>query len=758
MEPGPGQGRPHRHDPSPFYQQMVEHCPYGVFVADRAGAYLYVNDAACTITGYGRDELLTMKLADLRDEPDGGTAGRDHFARVVRDGAASGELPFRHADGSRRWWRIDATRIDDDTLLGFATDVTETRTLHERLEHEREHLERAQEIAGVGWWEADLANDVVNASDRTLAMYGITSTGPVAFSNAQRQVLAEQRAHMDAALGDLVAGRRPYDVQFTIRRADTEERRHLRSLARYDAARHRVFGVILDVTDVTLALEALARQEARFRTIFDSVSECIFLKDLDLRYTHVNRATLEFLGLAEDEIIGNNDDEIFPAEHAADISVTDQLVLDGVTERQRVVREVRGRDRIFETTKVPVRDEAGRVVGLCGVSRDITELRHLEDQLRQSQKLEAIGRLAGGVAHDVNNLLTPILGYADLLKDSLAHDPGSRKELEAIERAGLRARDLTANLLAFSRKQVLDRRVVSINDVIGESREMLRRLLREDIQLRYVLAEDLGVVRADASQLHNVLINLVVNAADAMPDGGRLTVETQNVDLDAPYVATHPEAATGPHILLAVTDTGHGMDSEVRRRAFEPFFTTKPVDEGTGLGLASVHGIVKQHGGTIELYSEPAHGTTFKIYLPRVAAVPSDVPGPLDPAQLAGNEEILVVEDDDAVRQLAAAVLLRYGYRVTALASPATAVAHAAGRDRPYDLLLSDVVMPGMNGAQLHRALRGLWPDMPALFMSGYTENVIAHHGVLTEGLRFIQKPFQPLDLVHRIREILGSH
>ncbi|MEZ4386274.1 MAG: PAS domain-containing protein [Candidatus Krumholzibacteriia bacterium] len=595
----------------------------------------------------------------------------------------------------------------------------------------------------------------MNASRRTLEIYGLADVDEVHFSDAQKQVLAEDRPLMDRAMADLLAHRSSYDVQFRIRRRGDHAVRHLRSIARYDAERHIVFGVLIDITDVAEATAELARREAQLRAIFDSVGELIFLKDRQLRYTHINRAALNFLGLAADDVIGKTDDELFSPDQAADILASDRVVLAGIPEQQRVVRESGGRQAILETVKVPVCNADGEVVGLCGVSRDITELRRLEDQLRQSQKLEAIGRLAGGIAHDINNLLTPILGYAELLRETLANDPVASRELQAIERAGLRARDLTANLLAFSRKQVLDRRVVSLNDIIAESRDMLRRLLRENIQVRYLTADDLGAIRADRSQMHNVLINLAVNAADAMPDGGLLTVETQNVDLDDVYAETHPEAVVGPYVLFAVTDTGCGMDGETRRRAFEPFFTTKPVDEGTGLGLATVHGIVTQHGGTIELYSEPGHGATFKIYLPRVAAAADAAADDADPAELSGNESILVVEDDDAVRRLAAAVLERYGYQVTAVASPSIAIAHAAGRDEPYDLLLSDVVMPGMNGAQLHRALRGFWPDLPVLYMSGYTSNVIAHHGVLAEGLQFIQKPFHSLDLVRRIRDLL---
>ena len=378
----------------------------------------------------------------------------------------------------------------------------------------------------------------------------------------------------------------------------------------------------------------------------------------------------------------------------------------------------------------------------------------LENQLLHAQKMEAIGTLAGGIAHDFNNLLTPILGFTDLVLESLAADDPRRADLTTVVRAASRARDLTAQLLAFGRKQVLDMLVLDLNEVVLESEPMVRRLLRENINLKLSLAADLGAVCADLSQIHNVLINLVVNAADAMPDGGTLTIETHNVDLDETYLATHPGSQPGPHVQLAVSDDGYGMDQRTIDLIFEPFFTTK--SGGTGLGLATVHGIVKQHQGSVWVYSEPGRGSTFKIYLPRVVAVPLPLV-PAAPRELRGSEQILVVEDDDAVRTLAAAVLTTYGYQVVAVASPAAAVDLMAARTDPFALLLSDVVMPGMNGAQLHRALSARWPQLPALYMSGYTSNVIAHHGILSEGTQFLQKPFSPADLARKVREVLDG-
>jgi CheY-like chemotaxis protein len=366
-----------------------------------------------------------------------------------------------------------------------------------------------------------------------------------------------------------------------------------------------------------------------------------------------------------------------------------------------------------------------------------------------------VGRLAGGVAHDFNNLLTPILGFAGMLRDGFEADDPRHRDATTVLRAAERARDLTAQLLAFGRKQLLDMRVVDLNVIIAENEPMLRRLLREDIRLDLNLAAGLGSVLADPSQLHTVLINLAVNAADAMPDGGVLRVETRDLSLDESYARSHPGSQAGRHVMLAVSDDGIGMDPETLSLVFEPFFTTKGPDHGTGLGLATVHGIVKQHGGSIWGYSEPRRGTTFKVYLPLVEAEALPQTAEEGPRELRGDERILVVEDDDAVRLLTEAVLVRHGHEVVAVGTPAAAVEMLSAEIEPFALLLTDVVMPGMNGVQLHRTLQGVWPELPAVFMSGYTDNVVAHHGILSEGLHFIQKPFTPDDLMRTVRDVL---
>jgi signal transduction histidine kinase len=384
-------------------------------------------------------------------------------------------------------------------------------------------------------------------------------------------------------------------------------------------------------------------------------------------------------------------------------------------------------------------------------------LRRSEAQLLQAQKLEAVGRLAGGIAHDFNNLLSVILSYSEELLSAIpageAHD-----KLAEIERAGQRAAELTRQLLVFSRQQVTDLAVLDLNQVLTGVSTMLRRMLREDVALRVVPAARLGVVRADRGQIEQVIMNLAVNARDAMPNGGLLKLETADVDLDDSYAGDHIGVTPGPYVMLAVSDTGHGMDAATQARVFEPFFTTKERGKGTGLGLSTVFGIVQQSGGTIWLYSEPGRGSTFKIFLPRVAGVAAPSAETDRSSSIPrGTETVLLVEDQDEVRRVARTILERFGYRVVEASDAGEALGLARQEQFAIDLLLTDVVMPGMDGRQLADRVLEARPGLKVLFMSGYTDDVILHHGVLDSGVAYIQKPLTPESLARKVRQVLDQ-
>jgi signal transduction histidine kinase len=391
------------------------------------------------------------------------------------------------------------------------------------------------------------------------------------------------------------------------------------------------------------------------------------------------------------------------------------------------------------------------------LARDVTTRRHLEEQLRQSQKMEAVGRLAGGVAHDFNNLLTAILGYCQLLERQLADQESLQSDVQEIRRAGERAASLTQQLLAFSRKQVLRAALVDVNVLVADLEKMLRRMIGEDIELVTVLRDDAALVRADPNQFEQVILNLAVNARDAMPQGGRLTIETACVELDDAYAREHLPALPGRYVMLAVTDTGAGIDAETRTHLFEPFFTTKGVGRGTGLGLATVYGIVKQFGGYIWVYSEPGHGSTFKIYLPEARDEREPRAAP-PPAPRGGSETVLLVEDEATVRALARKALRAHGYTVLEARAGAEALDVRAGHAGPVHLLLTDVVMPGMSGRELAERITRAHQGTRVLYMSGYTDDAVLRHGVLERGTAYIQKPFTPDVLARRVREVLDGH
>jgi PAS domain S-box-containing protein len=512
-------------------------------------------------------------------------------------------------------------------------------------------------------------------------------------------------------------------------------------------------------TALRAAQEGLRRSEINFRSLVTNAPYGICRCDSAGQVLDANPALLAMLGYSSArELTGKHLGELY-ADTQQWFELADQLR--SAASFNGLTAEWLRKDGTATVVRVSGRavSNGDKVRTFELFAEDVTERRALEQQLRQSQKMEAIGRLAGGIAHDFNNLLMVISGYSEFLLDRLGPEPALRTPAQEIASASVRATSLTRQLLAFSRKQMLAPKILDLNGVVTENLKMLTRVIGEDIDLVMVPSAELGAVRADVGQVEQVIMNLAVNARDAMPSGGKLTIETSNVSLDEDYARFHAPLNPGNYVMLAISDTGAGMDSETQSRIFEPFFTTKG-PKGTGLGLSTVYGIVKQSGGYIWVYSEPGKGTTFKIYLPRVAEVAESsakVTALAESTSAEGTETILLVEDEANLRCLARQFLEKQGYRVLEAADGAAAMQIAVAREAMIHLLLTDVIMPGMNGRELALRISEILPNVKVLYMSGYTENVIGRNGMLDVGVRLLQKPFTLHDLKSKVREVLDS-
>ncbi len=521
-----------------------------------------------------------------------------------------------------------------------------------------------------------------------------------------------------------------------------------------------LLGICRDISDRKRAEEEMRRSQQKLSIHFEHTPLAVVEWDLQFRVTAWNPSAERVFGYSRQEAVGQHGSFIVPAHFR---QYVDQVWQDLINQRggtrntnDNVTKD--GRTISCEWYNTPLVDDSGRVLGVASLVQDVTERVALEERLRQSQKMEAVGRLAGGVAHDFNNLLTVILGYSQILAEGVPAGSRLADSTVQIKSAADKASGITRQLLAFSRKQVLSPRVINLNDIMLNLDSLLRRLIGEDIEVLTVPDNTLGSVKADPGQIEQVIMNLALNARDAMPRGGKLTLETSNALLDESYARRHQPAVPGRYVMLAVSDTGHGMSAETQARIFEPFYTTKEVGKGTGLGLSMVYGIVKQSGGYIWVYSEPDRGTTFKIYLPRVdQAVESSTADQRPKNVQRGTETILLVEDDAQLRQLSSSVLAHCGYKMLVAASPEEGLAICKENHRDIRLLITDVVMPRMNGRQLAEQVIQVSPNVRVLYMSGYTSNAIVHYGVLDPGLWFLPKPFTLSSLVAKVREVLDS-
>ena len=603
----------------------------------------------------------------------------------------------------------------------------------------------------------DFVVDDRDAIDARVSIYRREGTG----ITGERRFRCKDGSILDVEINMTVIAYGGKDVFCTIVR-DISDRKQAE-----EALRQAHGELEVKVSERTAELE---QQRMFLRQVLDLNPSFIFAKDRDGRFTLVNEALSEAYGTNVEGLLGKTDADFNSnAEQVEAFRRDDLEVIDGRTEKfipEEIITDAAGNVRWLQTIKRPMLSPDGTVTHMLGVATDITQrkraeqaLRESEEMFRQAQKMDSIGTLAGGIAHDFNNLMTAVTGYSELVLRKMPGADPLRLKVEEIRKAGERAASLTRQLLAFSRKQMLKPVVLDLNTVITGMGKMLPRLIGEDIDLRFDLHASLGQVEADPGQMEQVLMNLVVNARDAMPAGGCLTVKTENIEFTSRAAKRHMVLESGSYVVLSVTDNGVGMDADTQSHIFEPFFTTKEVGKGTGLGLATVYGIVKQSGGSVWVYSEPGKGTTFRIHLPRVdtTAAKEEHENALQPVA-KGDETILLVEDEDMVRNLAKDILEDYGYSVLIAANGGEGLRVCREFDGDIHLIITDVVMPQMSGPEMAESVQVLRPETSVLYMSGFTDDAVVRHGVLTDDMCFIQKPFSAESLAFKVREILDNN
>lgn len=759
----------------------LESAANAIVLTDAQGKITFVNSAFTTLTGFSRDEAMDQDLRILKSGEHSAAFYAEMWNTILSGKVWKGEVVNKRKDGSRYLEEQTITPLIKDTgvivnFIAIKEDISERKKAEEeqlrlnaQLDRERGLLNNiVASVPGVVWelWGEPNAAQVDFVSDYIETMLGYSGEWVSTPSFWLSIVHPEDRE----ATGEAVA------KAYANGESGVQEFRWIKKDGGYLWVEGR-FVTILDETGtpigmrgVTLDISPRKLAEEKIRESQEQMAEAQRLARVgswnwafpgsDLAWSDEH---YRIFGLQPGEIDPGYEDVVEKYVHKDDQElvrgrVANSLVtLEPFEFHYRVVHP-NGEVHTLHSIGNVVGDESGHPLRMYGTTQDVTEMVLAEEQLRQSQKMEAVGLLAGGIAHDFNNLLTAINGYSELTLRKLKEGDPLRANLEVIQDAGERAAALTHQLLAFSRKQVLNPRVHNLNSVITNIEKMLRRIIRESIEIQIVLDPELGNIKADPGQIEQVIMNLAVNARDAMPHGGRLTIETKNVLLDDDYASHHIEIAPGPFVQMTVTDTGEGMDEQTRQRIFEPFFTTKEAGKGTGLGLSTVHGIVKQSGGHILVQSEVGRGTSFTIYLPSVDEILEKPNGKGDGVEnYSGTETILLVEDDEIVRDFVHLVLTSNGYKVLEADRGTAAVSLSEAHSGPIHLLLADLIMPGMSCGALKDRVVERRPDIKVVLMSGYTDDTQLHSGVLESCAAFLEKPFTADDVLRKIREVLES-
>jgi PAS domain S-box-containing protein len=749
------------------YRIVAETATDAILTIDAQGYIVFANPSATTIFGYSTEEILGARLALLL--PDHPLSVPQRMARINLEtgrayfGGQALELAGRHKNGRELPLEVslgEFTQGGRHLFTAVIRDVTERKRAEEEIRRSdrrfRSLIENASDITLI----VNEEGRILYTSPSLQRILGYTPE-ELTGQSYDRDVHPEDRDTLAAALRRGLSGSRVAGGAAVCRvRHRDGSWRVLEAVAQDLLEDPAVRGIVVNLRDVTERQRVQAElREANetVRTLVEASPLAIVAMDREGRVTKWNPAAERMFGWPEHDVLGK-DFPFVPDEWQEDALTLRRMVLSGDTVTVERVRRTRGGSSILVNVSAsPLRDAGGAITGAVAMITDITQRKRLEDQLRQAQKMEAVGQLAGGIAHDFNNLLTVITGYSQLVMNALPEGERGRIHSQEILHAAEQASALTRQLLAFSRRQVAQPQPMDLNAAVTRMLQMLRRLIGENIELVTALRPLSFPVSADPGQIEQVILNLVVNARDAMPGGGCLTIETCEVELDAAYASTHVSVKPGRHVMLAVSDTGHGIDAETRGRVFEPFFTTKEVGKGTGLGLSTVYGIVKQNRGNIWVYSEPGIGSTFKVYFP-LGAAPAQLEDAADANRVPrGTETVLLVEDEGGLRQLVKELLEQLGYLVLAAGSYAQAAAVCHQHHGFIHLLLTDVVMPEVNGKETAERLCRFRPHMRVLYMSGYPDETMAQHGILGAEVAFLQKPFSQEALAVKIREVLDA-
>ncbi len=768
------------------YRTLVEDSLAGVFIL-QDGPLRFVNKRFCEIFGYTYDELVDkMDTTDLF-HPDEDTPSIQEEGRAFLAGELGASI-----SATRKMLRKDGTMINVNLLMsvirykgrpafsGTLLDVTEWKRSEDALRASQHQLSEAMDLAHIVYWEGDPINMTFTLNDLFYAFHGTTveqeggyEKTPVDF--AERFIHPEDRAAFFQSIKKGVAKglSDPHsDLEYRMIRRDGEERQvvtRTRIVEDNSGRIIKVYGITQDITGRKQMEAAVLESEGQFRKVFEESPFGMIMVGSDFNPIRANAAFCRMLGYTEQELTALTFEEVLHPDLAvSDIKHDLNDLLNGKIPVYRKERRYIRKDKGVVWTSVTagvMRSGTGQVLYILIMIEDITQQKQaeeektlLESQLRQAQKMEAIGTLAGGIAHDFNNMLGVIIGHTELALDRTDLAQPIHENLEEIRTAAQRSADLTRQLLAFARKQTVAPKVLDLNETIEGMLKILRRLIGEDIDLAWFPGSKVWPVKVDPSQIDQILANLCVNARDAISDVGKVTIETGAVSLDADYCAGHPGFVPGDFIKLAVSDNGHGMDKDTQDKIFEPFFTTKGLGQGTGMGLATIYGIVKQNNGFINVYSEPEHGTMFNIYLPRHADTDGRKQAERPKTKpVQGHETILLVEDETTILDMASLILEKFGYHLLTAATPGEAIRLAKEYAGTIHMLITDVVMPDMNGRDLAKHLSSLCPGLKQLFISGYTGNAIAQHGILDEGVHFLQKPFSMQTLGAKVREVLDT-